>query len=94
MTPRTAGENSGASKPRKRKAKLTKEEVEQALRRLTGRHREQCRVSELLNELTRQGVEDTREAGRLLQALERDTVVLLRDDEGNAEGPLTTVHML
>ena len=91
---RERGESSGTSKQRKRKAKLTKEDVEQALQRLTGRHREQCRVSELLNELTRQGIEDTQEAGRLLQALERDSVVMLRDEDGNAEGPLTTIHLL
>ena len=94
MTPRTAGESSNASTPRKRKVKLTREAVEQALHRLTGRNRERCRVGELLNELTRQGVEDVREVGRLLTALEEEAVVLLRDDDGETEGPLTTIHML
>ena len=94
MTSKTAGESSGAGASRKRKVKLTREAVEQALHRLTGRNREQCRVGELLNELTRQGVEDVREVGRLLTALEEEAVVLLRDDDGETEGPLTTIHML
>ena len=49
-TPSTAESDasSGTRRQRKRKAKLTKEDVEQAIRRLTGLHRGQCRVSEIL----------------------------------------------
>ena len=80
---------------RKRKIHLTIETVEASVSRLLPHGIEECSVDDVCDELRRQGLSSTRqEVIRLLQRLEEEDLLLLRDAEGGNDGPLETIYRI